>query len=139
MRWIFLDIFKAFDKVWHAGLIFKLKIYGIGGDLLKLLINYLKDRKQRVVLNGQTSSWKNILAGVPQGSVLGPILFLIYINDLPDGIKSIYKIFADDTSLFSKVKDKNYSTVKLNNDLKLKVTGLFYGKCYLILTLINKL
>ena len=65
------------------------------------------------------SPWKNILAGVLQGSVLGPILFLIYINDLPDGIKSICKIFADDTSLFSKIKDKNCSTVELNNDLKI--------------------
>ena len=95
-RGIFLNISEAFDKVWHEGLIFKLKTYGIDGDLLKLLINYLEDCKQRVVLNGQTSSWKNILAGVPQGSVLGPILFLIYINDLPDGIKSICKIFVDD-------------------------------------------
>ena len=79
-----------------------------------------------------------MLAGVPEGSVLGPILLLIYINNLPDGIKSICKIFADDTSLFSKVKDKNCSTVELNNDLKI-ITGLFNGKCYLILTLINKL
>ena len=70
-------------------------------------------------MNGQTYSWKNILSRVPQGSVLGPILFLIYINDLPDGIKSVCKIFADDTSLFSKVKDKNCSTVELNNDLKI--------------------
>ena len=80
-----------------------------------MLINYLEDRKQRVVLNGQTSSWKNILAGVPKGSVLGPFLFLIYINDLPDGIKSLCKIFADDASLFSKVKDKNCSTAELND------------------------
>ena len=86
---------------------------------MKLLINYLKDRKQRIVLDGQTYSWKNILSRVPQGSVLGPILFLIYINDLPDGIKSVCKIFVDDTSLFSKVKDKNCSTVELNNDLKI--------------------
>ena len=99
--------------------IFKLKSYGIGGDLLKLLINHVQDHKQRVVLNGQASSWKKILAGVPQGSVLGPILFLIYIHDLPDGIKPIFKIFADDTSLFSKVKSKSSSAVELNNDLKI--------------------
>ena len=80
----------------------------------------MEDRKQRVLLNGQTFPGKNILAGVPQGSVLGPILFLIYINDLPNGIKSICKIFADDTPLFSKIKDKNCSTVELNNDLKYK-------------------
>ena len=83
------------------------------------MINYLEDLKQNVLLNGQTSNWKNILAGFPQGSVLDLFLFLIYINDLPDGIKSICKIFADDASLFSNVKDKNCSTVELNNGLKL--------------------
>ena len=88
----------------------------------------MEDRKQRVALNGQTSSWKNILAGVPQDSVLDPILFLIYINDLPDGIKSICKIFIDDTSLFSKVKDKNCSTVELNNDLKIISNWAFQWK-----------
>ena len=82
-------------------------------------MNYLKDCKQSVVLNGKTSTRKIILTGVPQGSVLCPVLFLIYINDLPDGIKSISKIFADDTSLFSKVKEKNCSTAELNNDLKI--------------------
>ena len=68
--------------------------------------NYLVGRQQSVVLNGQTSSWKNILAGVPQGSVLGPLLFLIYINYLTNGIESICKMFGYDTSLFSKVKDE---------------------------------
>ena len=80
--------------------------------------NYLTGRQQRVVLNGQTSSWKNILAGVSQGSALGPLLFLIYVNDLHNGIESICKIIADDTSLFSKVKDATYSDTQLNNDLK---------------------
>ena len=72
-RGIFLNISEAFDKVWHEGLIFKLKTYGIDGVLLILLINCLEDYKQRVVFNGQNSFWKNILASVPQGSVLGPI------------------------------------------------------------------
>ena len=67
----------------HEGLIFKLKTYGVDGKLLKLLENYLTDHQQRVVLNGQMSSWQNIYAGVPQGSVPRPVLFLIYINDLP--------------------------------------------------------
>ena len=100
MRGVFLDISKAFDKVWHDGLIFKLKSYGIEGELLLLLKNYLHNREQRVVLNGQTSEWKRIYSGVPQGSVLDPQLFLIYISDLPDGLTSMCKIFADDTSLF---------------------------------------
>ena len=77
----------------------------------------MEHRKQTVVLKEQTSSWKNRLAGVTQGSVLGSILFHIYINDLPDGIKTICEIFADDTSPLSKAEDKNCSTVELNNDL----------------------
>ena len=121
MRGTFLDISKGFDKVWHEGLIFKLKTYGTDGKLLKLLKNYLTDRQQRVVLNGQTSLWQNICARVPQGSVLGlfcsvPLLVLIYINDLPDGLTSMCKIFADDTSLFSIVNDKSNSNSQLNSD-----------------------
>ena len=91
-----------------------MKSYGIEGELLLLLKNYLYSREQRVVLNGQTSEWKRIYSGVPQGSVLGPLLFLIYINDLPDGITSMCKIFADDTSFFSKVLDVNKSVIELN-------------------------
>ena len=79
--------------------------------------NYLTGRQQRVVLNDQTSPWKNILAGVPHGSVLGPLLFLIYLNDLPNGIESKCKIFEDDTSLFSKVKNATFSDTQSNNDL----------------------
>ena len=118
VRGVFLDISKAFDKVWHDGLVFKLKSYGVEGELLSLLKNYLQNREQRVVLNGQTSGWRKINSGVPQGSVLGPLLFLIYINDLPDGIISMCKIFADDTSLFSKVLDINKSVTELNTDLE---------------------
>ena len=100
MRGTFLDISETCYKVWHESLIFKLKTYSVEGNLLNLLGNYLTGRQQRVVLNGHMSLWQNIYAGVPQGSILGPLLFLIYINDLLDGITSMFKIFADDTTLF---------------------------------------
>ena len=80
-------------------------------------MNFLSNRKQRVVLNGQTSSWADVNAGVPQGSILGPLLFLIYINDLADGLSSNAKLFADDTSLFSVAHNANTTVKQLNNDL----------------------
>ena len=82
VRGVFLDISKAFDKVWHDGLIYKLQQNGISGELLNILIDFLKNRKQGVVLNGQSSNWVDIKAGEPQGSIMGPLLFLIYINDI---------------------------------------------------------
>ena len=117
VRAVFLDISKAFDKVWHDGLIFKLKQNGICGSLIKLFGNYLHNRKQRVVLNGFYSDYSIIESGVPQGSVLGPLLFLIYINDLEKNIRSSVKFFADDTMLFSIVKDPVIYANTLNNDL----------------------
>ena len=79
--------------------------------------HFLTNRKQKVVLNGQSSSWTNVKAGVPQGSILGPLLFLIYINDLADGLSSNTKLFADDTSLFSVIHDSVITTLELNSDL----------------------
>ena len=119
VRAVFLDISKAFDKVWHDGLIFKLKQNGISGRLLRLFENYLQNRKQRVALNGSFSDYSKIESGVPQGSVLGPLLFLVYINDLQVNIKSNIKFFADDTMLFSIVKDPKVSANDLNHDLEI--------------------
>ena len=119
VRAVFLDISKAFDKVWHDGLIFKLKQNGVSGSLLMFFQNYLYNRKQRVVLNGSYSGFSAVESGVPQGSVLGPLLFLIYINDLERNIKSNIKFFADDTMLFSIVKDPTISASDLNHDLNI--------------------
>ena len=117
IRAVFLDISKAFDKVWHDGLLFKLNQNGILGSLLKLFEDYLHGRKQRVVLNGFYSDYSPIESGVPQGYVLGPLLFLVYINDLERNIKSNVKFFADDTMLFSLVKDFVTSANDLNHDI----------------------
>ena len=125
VRGIFLDISKAFDKVWHDGLLFKLKTYDVKGELLNLLRNYLHECNQRVVLNGQLSSSELIKSGVRQASVLSPLLFLVYINDLPDNIQSSCKMFADDTFLFSHVFDKYKSQIELNNDLQVTSNWAF--------------
>ena len=117
VRGNFLDISKAFGKVWYKGLLYKLESLGISGNLLNLFHSFLNDRHQRVVLNGQLSDWAPILVGVPQGSILGPLLFLVSINDLPDNLNLLIKLFADETSLFSTVYDPNHSAKVLNDDL----------------------
>ena len=117
VRGIFLDISKAFGKVWHEGLILKLHKNGICGEMINILEDFLSGRNQRAVLNSQGSSWAVIRAGVEQGSILGPLLFLIYINDLSNDIKSKCKLFADDTSLFSVVHDIDPSSNYRNHDL----------------------
>ena len=118
MRANFLDISKAFDKVWHEGLLFKLERIGISGNLLSLLKSFLSNRFQQVVLNGQCSSWSSVLAGVLQVSILGPLIFLIYINDLSGNLQSTVKLFADDT-LFSTMYEPNISASQRESDLKM--------------------
>ena len=132
---IYLDFQKAFDKVPHQRLLLKLKAHGIGDSITDWIEQWLTDRRQRVVVDGEVSNWKSVLSGVPQGSVLGLILFLIYINDLDDSITSNVLKFADDTKLFRKVNtdgDKQH----LQNDLDRLVKWsekwqmLFnFGKC----------
>ena len=95
---------------------------------MNLLKDFLKYRKQRVLLNGQNSSWKEITSGVPQGSILGPLLFLIYINDFLDGLLSNFKLFANDTSLFSVVHDVTLSSSELNSDLAKIIEWAFKWK-----------
>lgn len=119
VRAVFCDVSKAFDRVWHKGLIFKLKQSGIDTTLLQWLTSYLSNRKQRVVIPGAHSNWVNIEAGVPQGSILGPLLFLIYINDIVNNVHSNIKLFADDTSLYLIVDEPIDSARQLNSDLDL--------------------
>ena len=112
-----MDIGKAFDRVWHAGLLKKLEALGIRNPLLQWVESYLQNRKQRVVIDGQSSEWKKMSSGVPQGSVLGPILFLICINDITDDLATNPCIYADDTTLLEVVSDPVISTDRLSNDL----------------------
>ena len=90
---------------------------GVTGLPLKLIQSFLNNKFQRVVLNGQTSAWTAVLAVVPQGSILGPLFFLIYINDLAKSILSTAKLFADDTSIFFVANDINVSADQMNKDL----------------------
>ena len=104
-------------KVWHKGLLYKLKSMGISGAFYNLLENYLSGRFQRVVLNGQTSSWRPVLSGVPPRINSGSTSLSYYLNDLPIYLKSNVKLFADDTSLFTIGKDKNESANLIKNEL----------------------
>ena len=114
---VFGDISKAFDRVWHAGVIHKLNNFGITGELNSRFSSYLSERKQRVVLDGFTSSDGGLQAGVPQGSVLGPLLFLIFINDIKYSLDSTLSLYADD-SLFCKFSNNLHTcNLAVNIDL----------------------
>ena len=101
---------------------------GRNGDSINILRDFLRHRKQRVVLNGQCSSWADVYADVPQGSIFGLLLFLIYINDLSDGLKIECKLFADGTFLFSVVHDISTSVSELNDALQKTVNWAFHCK-----------
>ena len=118
VRAVFCDITKAFDRVWHKGLLHKLRCLGVSDQVLKWFTSYLSGRRQRVVINGKCSDWASVEAGVPQGSILGPLLFLVYINDIVKNIGCSIRLFADDTSLYIIVERPDLAARLLNSDLQ---------------------
>ena len=115
---VFLDVSAAFDKVWHNGLLAKMKCIGVNGNFYNTVRSYLSGRQQVVVVDGCKSDILETRAGVPQGSRLGPLLFIIYMNDIVDNIESDILIFADDTSLISSGTDPSITSFQLNRDLE---------------------
>ena len=112
-----MDYATAFDTVPHRRLIYKLSTYSITEDVVSWINSFLSNRIQQVVVHGQESTWRSVTSGIPQGSVLGPLLFLIFINDLPDCVSSDAYLFGDDTKIFriiTKEKDKE----ELQQDLE---------------------
>jgi hypothetical protein len=118
---IILDFSKAFDTVPHNRLILKLTQTGVNQQIITWISAFLKGRKQRVVVGGDHSEWVGVDSGVPQGTVLGPLLFLIYINDLPDQLQSTVHLFADDCIIYTNIKSP-HDAQKLQNDL-IKLTA----------------
>ena len=132
---VYLDVQKVLNKVPHQRLLLKQKAHGIGNDVFNWIEKWLTHRRQRVIVDGEISNWKSVLSGVPQGPVLGPLLFLTYINDLEDDISSKVLTFADDTKVLRKVTNVT-DRQSLQDDLdKLvkcseKLQMLFnFGKC----------
>jgi len=120
---IYLDYAKAFDKVDHDLLLKKLSAYGVSGKTLWWIKNFLSGRKQKVVINGHESFWVTVISGVIQGSVLGPILFIIFINDLQHYVKSsTLRCFADDTRLTKRINNSQEDTCLMQNDLNHVIT-----------------
>ena len=111
---LYFDFKKAFDHVLHKRLLYKLECLGIKGKVLNIIHNFLMGRTFHVCLEGKFSTVKDVLSDIPQGTVLGPLLFILYIFDLPDSIKSFAKLFADDLKMIAKASDKG----QIDNDLK---------------------
>ena len=113
---IYTDFSKAFDSVPHQRLLNKLWAYGIRGNLHTWISDFLSERRQRVVVGNEKSTWKPVTSGIPQGSVLGPILFTIFINDMPDAVDSFMKLFADDSKLFRAIESLD-DIITIQNDI----------------------
>ena len=121
----YFDFKKAFNRVPHNRLLYKIECPVIKGKVLDIIRDFLTGRSFRVCVGGEFSNLKDVLSGIPQGSVLGPLLFVLYINDLPDSIKSFAKLFADDLKMIAKASDK----LQVDNDLKM--LELWESTCYL--------
>ena len=128
-RAVALDISKAFGKVWHAGLLHKLKSYGISGQIFGLISSFLSNRRLRVVLDGNSSQEYPVNAGVPQGSILRHTLFLLYINDLPDDVICNIGVYADDATLYFKCDQASdlWQQLDLASELDLIYETLWTG------------
>ena len=135
---VYLDFQKAFDTVPHARLVKKLEAYGIEGQILTWITEYLKDRNQSVVVNGEKSLAGDVISGIPQGTVLGPLLFVIYINDILDHIKSNGLLFADDAKVFRKITCKSDAMILQDDIVKLEAWSDLWllrfhpDKCHLL-------
>ena len=135
---IYLDFAKAFDTVPHRRLIGKLESYGISGNLLSWISDFLRERSHIVSVNGAKSASAYIISGIPQGSVLGPALFVIYINDILDNIASDGFMFADDTKIFKMIASRNDAIILQSDMHKLEDWSRTWGldfnsdKCHVL-------
>ena len=127
---IYLDLKKAFDKVPHKKLLWKFKNIGkLGGKILRWMEDFLRERVMRKIIKDKESSWKEAISGVPQGTVLAPIMFVVYINDMTEGVESYMNMFADDVKILRKIQDKKrsgYSTIRLRQDMTME-SNMGYG------------
>ena len=134
-RAVALDISKAFDRLWLAGLLHKLQSYGISGQIFSLISSFLSDRCLQVVLDGKSSQEYPVNPGVPQCSILGPTLFLLYINDIPDDVICDIAIYADDTTLYSKCDQASdlWQQPELASELESDIPGTVdWGRKWLV-------